>query len=157
MKSLTSPALKLGDHGVHALVTHLERVLDDERVDLAVLDHLIGHWIEIESDKFDLARLSRLLEGLIGALQHQLIEGEGAFHVGLGDEEVFHGLARVVERQPRDRLLLQHLQPEFRRLRLKALAPCLAIVVGRRVIERNDLAALWKQRRHIVAGLLRRP
>ena len=57
------------------------------------------------------------------------------------------------KRQPRDGLLGKHLQPEFGRLGLEALAPGLAVVVGRRVIERNDLAALRKQRRHIFAGL----
>ena len=71
-------ALELGEHDVHAFIAHLERVLDHQRVDLAVLDHLIGHGIEVEPDELHLAGLAGLLERLIGALQHELIEGEGA-------------------------------------------------------------------------------
>src|SRR3954469_4487552 len=47
------PALQLGHHRVHALVAHLERILDHEAQDLAILDHLVGDGVEIEGDQLD--------------------------------------------------------------------------------------------------------
>jgi hypothetical protein len=45
-------------------------------------------------------------------------------------------------------------EPEFARPVLEALAPGLAVVVGRGVVERDDLAALRQQLGHVVPGLL---
>src|SRR5271170_3443570 len=103
---LDIPALEFGEHDVHAFVANLERVLNYQRVDLAVLDHLRGHGIEVEPYELHLSGLAGLFEGLIGALEDELIEGEGPLDVGLGDEQVFHRLSRGVQRQELDWLLL---------------------------------------------------
>src|SRR5579871_6851300 len=146
--------LERRDDGVEPVIAHLERVLHDERVDLAVLDHLIRDWIEVETDQFDLPCLAGLLQRLIGALQNELVESEGALHIGLSDEQVFHRLTRRIERQELHRLLFEHFEAQFGRLALETLAARLAIVVGGGVVERDDLAALRQQFGHVFAGRL---
>src|SRR5947209_8734725 len=55
LKILDLAALELGDHRIHAVVAHPERILNHKRVDLAVLHHLIGHRIQVEADELHLS------------------------------------------------------------------------------------------------------
>ena len=76
-------------HGLHALVTHLERVLQDHAIELLVAHGGDECFARIEPDEPDLARLANVL-------QREQHAGRGRF---IGREDTFHLVAEAIDEE----------------------------------------------------------
>jgi hypothetical protein len=89
-------ALRGGERGPDALVTHAERVLHNKRGDRAVLQEFDELIIPVEADQID--RVPRLVRLALGhgfgrPLRHNQIRGEHAAQFGMRGDDLCHDLA----------------------------------------------------------------